>query len=350
VTTAPALAYLRGDDGYSMDRAADAIASRIAADAGDPPERWRTTGAGTTPAQIAERIATAPLFGAGTVAIVSDPMPLLRSKADREALTDAIGMLAPGNGLVFLESSDGGGKRAAALETLEAQVREAGGETREFKAPKEGQLAAWIGERAKERGIPLADGAAKELATRVGGFVREGDVDRRGQGALAVNELEKLALYRPGTPITPESVRELVAEVVPGSTWAMLDAVGSRKAREAATLLDRLLDVTPEPVILVVLHRRIRELLELTDRLTRGTPLPAAARTMGIRSEFRARTLATQARAWTVPELGDALEGLLELDALVKNAPDAMSSERQRRLAFALWVEERVGGEVLAAR
>ncbi len=348
--SAPALAYLRGDDGYSMDRAADAIAERIAADVGGTPDRWRTTGAATSPAQIAERVATAPLFGAGTLAIVTDPMPLLRSKADREALSDAIGMLAPGNGLVFLESSDGGGKRAAALEALEAQVRASGGDTRELKAPKEAQLAAWIGERARERGIPLADGAAKELATRVGGFVREGDVDRRGQGALAVNELEKLALYRPGTPVTQEVVRELVAEVIPGSTWAMLDAVGSRKAREAATLLDRLLDVTPEPVILVVLHRRIRELLELADRVTRGTPLPAAARAMGIRSEFRARTLATQARAWTVSELEDALEGLLELDALVKNAPDAVSSERQRRLAFALWVEERVGGDAVAAR
>ena len=115
MSTRPALAYLRGDDGYSMDRAADAIAERIAGDAGGTPDRWRTAGAGTTPAQIAERIATAPLFGAGTLAIVTDPMPLLRSKADREALTDAIGMLAPGNGLVFLESSDGGGKRAAAL-------------------------------------------------------------------------------------------------------------------------------------------------------------------------------------------------------------------------------------------
>ena len=29
---------------------------------------------------------------------------------------------------------------------------------------------------------------------------------------------------------------------------------------------------------------------------------------------------------------------------MVKSAPDAVTSERQRRLAFALWVEEGVGG------
>jgi DNA polymerase III delta subunit len=343
VATRPALAYLRGDDSYSLDRAADAIGDRIAAETGSPPDRWRTTGAETSIATIAERVATAPMFGGGTLAIVVDPMPLLRSKADREALDQAIAALAPGNGLVFVESTDGG-RRAAALETLEAAIRAVGGEAREFKAPREGGLASWIEQRATERGIALAPGAAKELAERVGGFVKEGDVDRRGQGALAVAELDKLALYRPGVPVTTEVIAELVPAVVPDSTWAMLDAVGGRKTREAAGLLDRLLETTPEPVILSQLHRRIRELLELADRLTAGAPLAKAAMAIGIRNEFRARLLAGQARAWSLPELEDALEGLLELDAMVKNAPDAVTSERQRRLAFALWVEERVGG------
>ena len=345
----PGLAYFRGDDTYGMDRAVASLAERIAADTGGPPDRWRITGAETSPAAIAERIATAPLFGGGTLAVIAEPAPLLRSKADREALLTTIAMLAPGNGLAFLESSDGG-KRSAALEGLEAAIRAGHGETREFRAPKEGGLATWIEHRATERGLALGPGAGQELAKRVGGFVREGDVDRRGQGSLAVAELEKLALYRPGMRIDVEAVRELVAEVVPDSMWAMADAVGARKAGEAARLLDRLLETQPEPVVLVVLHRRIRELLELADRLASGAALPAAARAMGIRSEFRARTLAGQARAWSVPELADALDGLLELDARVKNAPDSVSTDRQRRLAFALWVEERVGGRVSAVR
>ena len=40
----------------------------------------------------------------------------------------------------------------------------------------------------------LGRGASEELATRVGGFVREGDVERQHQGRIAVMELEKLAL------------------------------------------------------------------------------------------------------------------------------------------------------------
>jgi DNA polymerase III delta subunit len=343
VATTIALGYYRGDDTYALDRAADAIAERIAAAAGSPPERWRVTASETTAASIAERVATAPMFGGGTLAIVADPGPLVRTKDDRLALEGAIAALAPGNGLVFLEASDGR-RRTAALQGIEVAVRSAGGDVREFKAPKEGGLAAWIEQRATERAIQLDRGAAQELAKRVGGFVKENDVDRRGQGSLAVAELEKLALYRPDGAITVDDVRALVPEVVPDSTWAMLDAVGARSARKAADLLDRLLDVTPEPVVLVVLHRRIRELLELADRLASGSTLAEAARAMGITHEFRARTLAAQARAWTLEDLEDALEGLLDLDAMVKSAPDAVTSDRQRRLAFALWVEERVGG------
>ena len=82
----------------------------------------------------------------------------------------------------------------------------------------------------------LAPGAARTLAERVGAFVREADVDRRRQGQLAVAELDKLALYRPDGPVTADDVRELSAEAVPASAWALLDAVAWRRTQEAADL------------------------------------------------------------------------------------------------------------------
>ena len=191
----PALAYLRGDDDWALDRAARAVGDRLEAAAGGRPERWRVGGQETTAAAITERVATGTLFGGGTLAVVVDPAPLLRSKADREALAVAVRAVAPGNGLVFLETGDGS-RRSAALTALEGAVRDAGGETRELRAPRADQLTGWVEARARELGVRLGPGAAKELARRVGGFVREGDVDRRGQGALAVAELEKLGLYR----------------------------------------------------------------------------------------------------------------------------------------------------------
>ena len=81
----------------------------------------------------------------------------------------------------------------------------------------------------------------------------------------------------------------------------------------------------------------------MADRVAAGESLPAIGRAMKIGSEYRIRKLAEQARAWTVPDLHAALDGLLELDAMVKGAPGSTADPAQRRLAFLLWVADRVG-------
>jgi DNA polymerase-3 subunit delta len=337
--TGPALAYFAGDDTWSLERAAEGVAERLVADAGIPLERWRVSGDSTSIGAINERIATAPLFGGGTLVVVREPAPLVRRTADRAALVAAVNGVAPGNGLVFLESGDGSGRRSAALEAVRRAVQAAGGEVRDFRFPREGQLSAWIEARAGERGIRLAPGTARALATRIGGFVREGDVDRRRQGELVVGELDKLALYRLDAPVTPDDVAALVPEAVPGSTWAFLDAIGIRDAAGATRVLERLLPSTPEPVLLAVVHRRLRELLEVADRLAAGEAPGTLVRSMHLKP-FRAEQLARQARTWTVAELAAALEGLLDLDMAVKGVPGRSVGEAQRRLGFSLWLAD----------
>jgi DNA polymerase-3 subunit delta len=336
----PVLAYFYGDDTYGLARAAEGILERLESAAGDI-ERWRVSGEGTSVGRIVERVATGSLFGGGTLVTVNDPAPLLRSRDDRDALIGLLSVVAPGNGLVFVESSDSSNRRPAALMALEKAVREAGGETREVKAPKEGQLTNWIEQRATERGVRLGAGAARELATRIGGFVREGDVDRRGQSQLAIAELDKLGLYRPEGPVTIEDVQQLVAEVVPGSAWAFLDALGSRRTARALDLLDTMLDSTPELVLLVQIHRRIRELIEVADHLAAGATPGSLVRTLGLKP-FRAEKLVEQARTWTQDELDQALIGLVELDATVRGAPGTPVGDAQKRLAFVMWIGDRV--------
>jgi DNA polymerase III delta subunit len=206
-------------------------------------------------------------------------------------------------------------------------------------------MARWIEDRAGERGLRLAPGAARTLAERVGAFVREADVDRRRQGQLAVAELDKLALYRPDGLITSDDVRELSAEAAPASAWALLDAVGFRRTREAVGLLDRVLEATAEPVVVVQLHRRLRELIEIGDLVASGTPPPDLPRLLKLHPH-RAQTLARQAAAWTIEELIHALEGLMELDALVKGAGRSTGRAPAVRLAFTLWLAERVAPAV----
>jgi DNA polymerase III delta subunit len=330
--------YYWGDDEYGLDAAVRALGRRVSGPGDEPPRPWRTTGATTRAGEIAEKVATATLFGGGTLVVVEDPMPLVRARAEREALLATFAAVAPGNALAFVEPNDGSVRRPKALEELAGAVGDAGGEVRQIVAPREGGMARWIEERAVELGVRLERGAAEALARKIGAFVREGDVDRRRQGRLAVAELEKLAVYRIDAAVRAEDVDALVADAVPGSTWAFADAVGARRAREATELLDRLLETTPEPVLVAILHRRVREILMVADHRARGVTVQATARELKLK-EFPARKLWEQGAAWRQDELVGALEGLLELDAALKGgATDA----RRRRLAFSLWIAERV--------
>jgi DNA polymerase III delta subunit len=350
MTTSP-LAWFWGDDDLSAARAVDRLAKALEAEVGSPLEHWEMRGsmdrAASQVAELNERVATAVMFGGGTLAIVTGVGALAKTSERRDELIRTIGLIAPGNGLVFLEATKTGAKAPSPKKLVDA-LQAAGGTVRPFVTPKAGSLTGWIENEAREQGMTLGPGAAKEIAQRLGAFVTQGDVERRNQTWMAAGELGKLALYRDGAPVTVDDVRALVPEAIPASVWAFSDAVGERQRDKALDLLARLLDATPEPILTNVLHRRVRELLEMNDRMASGERLPAAAKAMGIASEFRAQTLAGQARAWTVPELHAALDGVLELDAMVKGAPDTGQDAAQRRLAFTLWVVDHVGRDPVA--
>ncbi len=342
--TAP-LAYFWGDDAYGLDAAVEAFRADPARFPEGPPERWRPETDRGEPArllgEIRERLGTGSMFGAGSIAIVRGAGVLIRSTEGRDALLGALETIAPGNGLAVLEETDSGVKDPP-NKALSDAIRSAGGAVQMFKAPREGELAAWLEARARERSLKLGPGAARELATRVGGFVREGDVERSQQGRTAVMELEKLALrHAPGEPITVDDVQALVAEAVPGSMWAFVDAVAMRQRARALEFLERLIEDRPAPVLLAVLHRRLRELIEIQDRLERGETPGSLVRSMRL-VPFRAETLARQAKGWTGPELDAALDGLVELDAQVKGVGGRASTDARDRLAFDLWITDRV--------
>ena len=339
------LAYFWGDDAYGLEAALDAFRNDARRFPDGPPERWRPEAERTEPArllgEIRERLATGSMFGGGSVAILRGAGGLIRSNDARSQLFGAFETIAPGNGLAIVEETESGAKDPPS-KTLADAIRNAGGEVRGLKAPREGELAAWIDARAREREISLGPGVARELATRVGGFVREGDVERQHQGRIAVMELEKLTLrHAVGEPVTVDDVQALVAEAVPGSMWAFVDAVAMRQRARAHELLERLIDDKPAPVLLAVLHRRIRELIEVQDRLERGESPGSLVRSMRL-VPFRAETLARQARGWSGPELDRALTGLVELDAQVKGVGGRRSTDARDRLAFDLWITDRV--------
>jgi len=349
--TTAAVALFRGEDAYAVERAVAGLAVALG-EAGAPLQRWRIDageergGFDRILDRIAEHLGTAPRFGGGELVVVGGVAVLARDRGPRERLIGLIGAVPPGNGLALLDVREGSTRRTAAADPLADAVEAAGGTVAAFPAVTRERMTGWLTERAAELGVRLGPGAAQALTERIGAQVREGDIDRRHQGAMANGELEKLALYRPGGTITRADVEAMVPETVPGSAWALLDAVGDRQAGIAATLAERLLsEGTPLQVLVARLHGRIRELVVAADHLASGAREPDLVRLMRLQP-FRAQKLAGQAQLWTTAELDAAFEGLLGVDLASKGiGPDggpAPTSDERSRLALDLWLAERV--------
>jgi DNA polymerase III delta subunit len=357
------LAYFWGQDAFSIEQAVAGFA--VQAGGPDMPlEVWRspvdddaaesTEAADRAPGKLrdrilddaASRLGTATLFGGGTLVVIRQPAGLIRETAARERLLALIGGVPDGNGLCFSDLVAPGAKGPAGAGVVRDAVAAAGGQVREFPALTQDRMEAWVVARAGQLGIGLGPGAAGLLAERVGSTVREGDADRRRQTELANAELEKLALYRPGGVVTRDDVIELVSEAIPGSMWAFLDATGTRKTSQAATLAARLQDEgAPMPVLVSQLHRRIRDLLMIREHLDTGSRPGDLVRQMGLQP-FRAQKLSEQAVTWSMPELEGALEGLVELDLRSKgitlDGSTAQMSETRDGLALQIWLAEHV--------
>ncbi len=361
MSTEPALAYFWGEDAFGLEQAARSWADALAAQAGQPLETWRTTagddtdsGLGDSSAkrrtrlleEIEQRLATAPMFGAGMLVVVRQPQSLLREATARVRTLALPGLVAPGNGLCFVDLIASGGRTAAGGSALLDAIGAAGGKVAQLPALTRDGMEGWLGRRASELGVKLGPGAARLLAERVGAWVREADVDRRRQSELANAELEKLAVYRPDGVVSRDDVATLVEEAVPGSAWAFLDAVGYRRVGEAARLAERLIDGgTPMQVLVAQLHRRLRELAVVLDHLLGGTRASELPRLLKLQP-FRAQKLSEQARTWQPAQLDEALAGLLELDMLSKGiagdgGPRSMS-EGASRLYLAAWIGQSV--------
>ncbi len=285
---------------------------------------------------------TAPLFGGGVLVVVEEPAALVRSAADRKRVERLLTLVAPGNGLAFTELT-GNEPSGAATASLRAAVANAGGAVQRFQAPRGSQLAGWIEQRAAELDARIERGAAALLAERIGGMLREGDIDRRRQTEVADGELRKLALYHPGGVISREDVAALVAPAVPSSTWGFLDAVCERRIRDASTGAERLnADAVPLPVIVTQLHHRLRQVLQVNEARAAGSTPAQLVRAMRLKP-FRAQKLWEQAGAWTAGELSEAIQGLLEVDLASKQlTPDRDASPLPANLTLELWLVEHV--------
>jgi DNA polymerase III delta subunit len=206
------------------------------------------------PQEIAAALATLS-FDPGTRYVLVDQVQAWKP-AQLEPLQSALGSLPPETVLVLIA-------RGKPPKQLVSAVKAAGGETRDYAAPKPWQLPKWAVERAGEEGVQLDSETAKELVSVVG----------PSQQRLA-REIEKLALaVHPATRIGLEDVERLASgDTAPGA-YDLADALAAGDRRAALAIAERIAAHEGKPGgLLWAIARRLREVHRAAALLEAGMP------------------------------------------------------------------------------
>jgi DNA polymerase III delta subunit len=153
--------------------------------------------------------------------------------------------------------------RGKALKQLVKAVEGAGGEVREYPAPKPWELPKWVGERGRDLGLNVDPDAAKQLVALVGA----------SQQRLS-RELEKIGLaIHPSTNVTLANVDELAAGDTSPQAYDLADALVAGDLKATLALAEQLESHGERPGRLVFpVVRRLREVHRAASLLDRGVP------------------------------------------------------------------------------
>lgn len=132
------------------------------------------------------------------------------------------------------------------------------------------------------------------------------------------NEIEKLALYAQGQPITFEMIDELVADNVQKSIFTLTDQLAQKNYSGALTTLEKLEAQGEEAgYLFAMVTRQFRLLLEMKALADQGQNAASIARTMAVHPFVVQNTL-RYAKNFTYKQLKAALAELLTLDRRLK--------------------------------
>jgi DNA polymerase III delta subunit len=206
------------------------------------------------PAEIVAAL-SALTFDPGTRYVLVDEVGAWKA-AQLEPLESILAELPPDTVLVAIA-------RGKALKQLCKAVEKAGGEVREYPAPKPWELPKWILERGGELGLQVDQEAAKELVGMVG----------TSQQRLS-RELEKLALaVHPSTNVATVDVEALAARDSSPQAYDLADALVAGDLRATLALAEQLESHGERPGrLLFPVVRRLREVHRAAALLDRGVP------------------------------------------------------------------------------
>lgn len=207
--------------------------------------------------------------------------------------------------------------RGKPLKQLVKLVEGAGGEMRDYQAPKAWELPKWAAERARELGLQLDGDAAKALVAMVG----------TSQQQLS-RELEKIQLaVHPATHVTLGDVERLAAGDTAPQVYDLADALVAGDLTATLRLAEQLEAHGERPGRLTYpIVRRLREVHGAASLLERGMPDQQVAAALKAPPWLAKKTVARAKKADRAA-LERALIVFAELEVETRGGGDATLDE-----------------------
>jgi DNA polymerase III subunit delta len=257
-----------------------------------------------TPGRLRQAFSAMPFMGDVRVVIVREALGKARGQGAGE-LVATLADVPSTTWLIFDEGQSLSLKHPALAEAKRLNV-----EVQHFALPNARELPSWIVKRTQAHGGRIDIRAAALLAQNIGSNLR-----------LLDQEIRKLLLYvGDRKDITAEDVQVMVPYVQSADViFQMVDAVGQRDARQAASYLHRLLEVGEHPLsIFGMVVRQFRLLIQvrwMSDR--RYTQQQILTRLK--LHPFVARKIQAQSDQFNPAQLRAAYRLLMEADLAIKH-------------------------------
>ena len=180
---------------------------------------------------------------------------------------------------------------------------------REFAPLRREALAAWVSERAAQKGGTIDPRTAARLAEQVGVNLWVMD-----------SELEKLTIYCDGRPIGEDDVKALVSSTKDANVFALVDAIMERRTGAALNAMRQLLDEgAAGPYLLTMIARQARMVALAQELLARRAPQQEWPARLGTSSDFVVRKTMDQARRFPPEAVKSLYRLLLDTDLALKS-------------------------------
>lgn len=182
----------------------------------------------------------------------------------------------------------------------------------EFTLLNKADLDRWLKQKTAALGKKFAAGAADAFLELAGPSLQN-----------LVMEWDKLYNYTAGREmITLAEVRRVCAPTARENIFAVVDAIGDKRYREALAGIKEMLAAKEPPMrLLSLITRQFRLLLLVDALLKRGCPVRAIAGRLKLHPYY-CRKIAAQCRNFDQDMLVQVIYSLAELDAAVKSGQD----------------------------